>query len=533
MVQRIVIESALVLALCLTSFACSGDDDNDKGSSDGEPDKAGEMASEGEEDDDDASSEEDDEDASSDDDDDPSEGANDDASAAGDADDDASAEGDAADEGSDLDAGMSDEDDMADNGGGTDPLPPIDEDKALPIVFVHGYVGSAQQFSSQAIRYVANGYPAERLRAFDHDGLGGPDAVTGFISGLDAVINEVRQTFEVDQVYLIGHSRGTFVSSTYLGDAAQAEKVAKYISLDGSGCGMIPMTVPCISPSQESRGGTHPLPGQRHVEVATSKESFAVQWEFLFGEAPEVVDIVKQRAPVEISGRAVNFPANTGREGTILSIWELDGDTGMRAVDEPLAEFDIDESGDWGPVTVDPDAYYELVLGAEDDDRFHHFYMQRFLRSDQFVRLLSGPPDSDARVNTNTGEGHSALTVSRMREWTQDDVLDVGSKSADSEQEPVNVVTMDLKESISIFLHDDAATPGETTLAPLPWFNDQAFQAGLDLYMPASDPPNGTITLTNYPRGDMEQPQTLHVPNWRSTNHSVSVVFADFPQPQD
>ena len=415
---------------------------------------------------------------------------------------------------------------------GTDDLSKIPEDQALPIIFVHGFLGSAQQFSSQAIRYVANGYPAERLRAYDHNGVGALDVIDEFVSGLDELIDEARAAFEVDQVFLIGHSRGTFVSSTYLSESGNAEKVAKYISLDGSGCDMIPTSVPCISPSQEGGGGTHPLPGQKHVEVATSKESFAVQWEFLFGEPPKVVVIVKQRAPVEISGRAVNFPANTGRAGTILSIWEVEKGTGRRIDDEELGRFEIDETGEWGPVVVNPDSYYELVLSDEGGGRFHHFYPQRFLRTDRFVRLLSGLSDSAVRVNTNAVENHSALTVVRMREWTQADRLEVSTTIDGMVFDAGNVVTADLGEANTlVFLHDDVATPGETTLDPLVWFSEQPFQAGLDVFMPASDPPSGIITLTNLPRGDMSQPQTIHIPNWSSNEHEITAIFSDFPQP--
>src|SRR5690625_2012878 len=55
---------------------------------------------------------------------------------------------------------------------GTDPLPPLPDDVALPIVFVHGFAGSAQQYESQAMRFVANGYPADRIVAYGHDGSG-------------------------------------------------------------------------------------------------------------------------------------------------------------------------------------------------------------------------------------------------------------------------------------------------------------------------------------------------------------------------
>src|SRR5262245_34518139 len=68
--------------------------------------------------------------------------------------------------------------------GGADKLP---ADVALPIVFVHGFAGSASQYESQAMRFIANGYPAERIRAFDHDGAGFNTA--SFVSGVDGVVD--------------------------------------------------------------------------------------------------------------------------------------------------------------------------------------------------------------------------------------------------------------------------------------------------------------------------------------------------------
>ena len=97
---------------------------------------------------------------------------------------------------------------------GTDPLPALPEDVALPIVFVHGFAGSAQQYESQAMRFVANGYPQERIIAYDHDGAGLD--IDAYVAGVTEVVDEALATFDVEQVYLVGHSRGTRVSSTYL-----------------------------------------------------------------------------------------------------------------------------------------------------------------------------------------------------------------------------------------------------------------------------------------------------------------------------
>ena len=436
------------------------------------------------------------------------------------------------------DGGSRDTDESAanepENAGGTDDLAPISEDEALPLVFVHGFAGSAQQFQSQAQRYVANGYPSERLRAFEHDGVG--TNIGDFISGLDAVVDEVREKYKTEKVFLMGHSRGTAVSSQYLSDESHAAKVAKYVSLDGAGCEGIP--VPCAAPAQTTNtraGQTDPLPGQKHVEVATSKESFVVQFKHFFGREPEVVDIVKQKKPVVISGRAVNFPANTGREGVTLEFWELDDD-GDRVGTKPKATFELNADGDWGPVTVDPTKHYEQVLKGSDSPNQHHFYSQPFLRSSQFVRLLSGPPDSESRQHTNTSDHHAAIVLMRMREWTADDKVDVSTRSKSGNQDPKNVITSEVGDAasmrppISIFLHDDANTPEESSLSLLDWFPTQAFQTGVDLYMPANETPDGTITLVNTPRGDADKPQTIRAPNWASSEHTITVMFNDFPQ---
>src|SRR5690606_21571787 len=277
------------------------------------------------------------------------------------------------------------------------------------------------------------------------------------------------ETFGTDQVYLVGHSRGTFVSSTFLSDPAQAAKVAKYVAIDGRPCVDV---VPCLAPTQAD------LPGQAHVEVATSKESFAMQYEFLVGEAPEVVDIVRQREPVVISGRAVDFPANTGRDAR-LEIWEVDPDTGARTGEEPLTSSDLGPEGEFGPVEIEVGAHYEYALTSEEGGTTHHVYLQPYLRSSHLVRILSSPPDGPTRVNTHTGDDHTSLIVMRMREWyAEGDARDVLEVSVDG-GEPVDAVT-DFVGNGTIGLHisDDAATPGETSLAPLPYFADQPFQSG-------------------------------------------------------
>jgi len=413
------------------------------------------------------------------------------------------------------------------NQGGVDPLPPISDEIALPIVFVHGFAGSAQQYESQKMRLVANGYPADRIVAYDHDGAGMD--VTAYVAGLAAVVDATLAEFDATQVYLVGHSRGTLVSGTYLEDPAAAAHVAKYVAIDGAPCPTT-VAVPCIAPNQAA------LPGQSHVETATSPESFAMQYEFLVGAPPEVVDIVAQREPVVISGRAVNFPANTGRDGVTLEIWELDADTGRRTGTAPVASEVLDASGDFGPVEIESGAHYEYLLITPGSESQHHVYLQPYVRSSDFVRLLSSPPDGTTRVNTNTSDAHSAIIAMRMREWyavddadlpgDQRDVLAISTDGGES----VNALAEFVGNStIGIHVHDDAASPGSTTLFALPYFAEQPFQSGVDVFMPSSADGSGTISIVNTPRGDGARPQTLNVPNWPSSTHAISVVFTDSP----
>jgi pimeloyl-ACP methyl ester carboxylesterase len=415
---------------------------------------------------------------------------------------------------------------VAENPDGVDALQPLSDEIALPIVFVHGFAGSAQQYDSQAQRFAANGYPLERILDFDHDGAGFDTA--GYANGVDDVVDKAIADFGVEQVYLVGHSRGTLVSSTYLGDAARAAKIAKYISLDGGGC--LGVSVPCLEPTQAS------IPGQAHVEVATSAESFRMQYEFLVGAAPAVVDIVPQKAPVTLRGRAVHFPANTGRSGTTLEVWTLDDATGHRAAEMPLATFEIGADGNWGPVTVDSRKRYEFALVPTAEGSTHHLYMQRFLRDTNFVRLLSGDAESATRMNTNSGDTHSSLVLMRMREWYSGgdaiDTIEIGTTSPSAgDQAAVDAMRPYVgNATIGIHVHDAAASPGDSTLEPLPYFGTQAFQAGVDVFMPATEPPDGTITITNNPRGDASKPQVIRVPNWASSGHAMSVLFADYAQ---
>jgi pimeloyl-ACP methyl ester carboxylesterase len=395
----------------------------------------------------------------------------------------------------------------------------------LPIVFVHGYLGSGAQYRTQSQRFASNGWPAERISAIDY---------TGFTAtGLDAHINAVREEFGVDQVYVAAHSLGTAVMAGYLGNPAQSAKVAAYAALDGIGATCSGGTR-CTAISAASMG-------QSHVEAAVSAESFARQYQHFTGQAPATTDVLPEDdGEIEIGGKALEFSTNAPVAGVSGEVYEVNPDTGLRdgwPDGAPAATFDVAADGSFGPVSgLDGEATYEIAI-THPDGRVMHFYQQPFIRSSYILRLQLATPTSASYVNSNRGPNHSLAVVLRYREWwagnaAARDNLEVDTYAWAGIQPPVNVLGGITSNTIAgIHVHDDAATPRESSLRPLPYFSTQAFQTGVDVYMPsAPNGPNGILTFRNAPRGDAGNIQRIAALNWPSDNHGIIVEFNDFVQ---
>lgn len=428
----------------------------------------------------------------------------------------------------------------------------FDASSAVPIVFVHGFAGSATQYASVAKRFVSNGYPADRIRTFEYDSSD-RNAATVAPVALDAFIDAVRAELHADQVYLVGHSLGTTVSNNYLAVPARAAKVARYVGVDGrdntNPCGQ---TLQCMG---IFRGSTGNVGGnnlyfngtQTHVEAATSPESFAAQFRFFTGAEPATTRILPEPpGQVQIAGRAVNFPQNTGVDGATLLVWEVEAASGRRVDPEPVATLELGPTGAWGPVPINGQQHYELELLRPDSNVTLHVYLQPFLRDDFWVRLLSSAPGSAILANTVVGPNHATAVIIRNREfWTTDlkghnDVLEIATTSASQgNQKSVNAL-QNVKTGgpsvanwpVGIHVHDNPADQ-VSSLAVLPFFAAQAFQTGVDVYMPAADPIDGTITFRSTPRADAAHVQVINVPNWASDRHRISVMFNDYVQDID
>jgi pimeloyl-ACP methyl ester carboxylesterase len=407
-----------------------------------------------------------------------------------------------------------------------------------PVVFVHGSAGSGAQFESQAMRFTSNGYPADRVLVYEYDSTFGLNTIDQVHAGIDQVVTSALAATGADKVDLAGHSLGTFVLQTYLTSSPErAARVAHYVNLDGRTATAPPGGVPTLAvwgegnPARTITGATnHHQPDQSHVQVATSPETFREMYTFLNGRAPRTTDVVpEQPGKVRVSGRAVLFPSNQGAAGTTLDIWLVDRGTGQRIGSVPRATYQIGADGAWGPFEAHGKKRYELVL-SRPTGTAQHFYFQPFLRSDHLVRLLTSEPGTGIDLLRDRNETTTSINITRYKEFWGDkgdlnDVLQIAGQDV-----VTPTVAPQAKRVNALFAFDDDLDGVSDLSVPLPDLFALPFISGVDLVIPAANPPTGSVPVRMVARAGDGVPEVVNVPNWPSATDHVSVQFRDFEQ---
>jgi pimeloyl-ACP methyl ester carboxylesterase len=448
----------------------------------------------------------------------------------------------------------------------------------LPVVFVHGFSGSAQQYEAQALRWASNGYP-KPVTGIDR-------LFVGFqLAHLDAFIDALLAETGDSKVYVVGHSAGTAVMTSYLNSSpARAARVAKYIGIDGATNATCPggvdaggaPNVPCMGiwargPTTRMVGPDHNvyLSEQGHTQSVTSPESFAAQYEFFTGEAPKTTFILPERPQdVEIAGRALNFPNNTGMDGATLELWEVSPLTGERTRSTPEEVQTVDASGNFGPWPVNGTKRYEIhvIRQAPDGTRHQHFYTEPWIRSDYLLRLNISPIGSalSEAIRVNAGPAAGA-SISRQKEWWGNNDVDATNVDALHVRTSVPLVptsffarlvcavfgplfpTLCAVEDLGSISTPGTAPYAASTIAMIAFdvgadgvsdtstlVNLGPFLSGIDAYMPApAGSPNGVVTFYLNARREPRD-QFINTPNWpMDGDHFMSVIFREWTQPFD
>jgi pimeloyl-ACP methyl ester carboxylesterase len=403
-----------------------------------------------------------------------------------------------------------------------------------PILFVHGIEGSGAQFESQAMRFMSNGYPRRWIDEVDYNSTRAVADKSEVHHQIDAAIAALKRRTGRYKVDVVAHSLGTSVMYDYLTNGAMAAQrranVAHYINVDGQnrnpGVPTLAVWAGRGTPGRHMDGAQNvTIPNQTHVQTCTSAESFLAYYKFLTGHRP-AHDIVRQRGPIQVAGKALNFPQNSGLVGATVQIWPLRGD-GRRAAAAPIASIAISDGstggGAWGPVTVQAGTRYEFTLVRAGLPTLHIYY-EPFVRSDYTLRLLASPA-IEAYAGNRPGS-MSAVNIRYKELW--------GDQGAENDRLLVNglnlctAVLCPISKQVNGFFAFDRNRDGQTDLSsPDPVLSNLPFIQGADVYVPASSLPDGTASWQLISRGGGPV-RTLKVPNWDSSTDGVTLQWNDF-----
>uniref|UniRef100_UPI00272D9533 hypothetical protein n=1 Tax=Pseudomonas sp. TaxID=306 RepID=UPI00272D9533 len=221
-------------------------------------------------------------------------------------------------------------------------------------------------------------------------------------------------------------------------------------------------------------------------------------------------------------------PANSGAEGTLLEITEIDPLTGSRLGDTPNHTQPIAADGHWGPFRINRGSAYEFVLrrpAVANAD--HYFYREPYQQDSYQIRLNTSLPNAGVGALLTRGPNHSNLSISRdMELWG-----DQGERNDQLRVNGVNVITAEtgplLNRLSNIFLTDRGAD-GESNLAVAdPTLHAIPFMSGLDMHIPGRAVPDRAIEVVLTSRRGGEA-QRINVPNWSSDRvRSISIHFRD------
>ncbi|MDA0563903.1 triacylglycerol lipase [Streptomonospora sp. S1-112] len=113
----------------------------------------------------------------------------------------------------------------------------------VPVLFVHGYGGSAGNWDDLAADLVADGWPEADLHAIDYDSTASNTETAEVIAAeVDAVLAESG----ADRVDIVAHSMGGLSSRWYLKFLGGHERVDDWVSLAGPNQGST-VRLPCVA----------------------------------------------------------------------------------------------------------------------------------------------------------------------------------------------------------------------------------------------------------------------------------------------
>jgi len=361
-----------------------------------------------------------------------------------------------------------------------------------PVVFVHGFLGSGDNWAEHARRLEAAGWCPDRILAFDWNSL---DRGARTDSLLDGFIRDALRRTGAGRVVLVAHSAGGGVCARLLSAPERALRVSHYVHIGSSPLAAPPGGVPTLniySDGDRIASRAADIPGARnlrlqrpdHLEVATCEEGFRAILDFVApasgmrsGPRPS------KAGRWQVSGRAVVLGENRPLPGARIEAWAYDTLTGLRLSPTPAWSGLADTAGRWDGFAARDGQAYAFVLTPPQGRAVQYFlgpvrhhrrftYLRALPASGMAALLLSGlPSDSNASAL-------AVFTANRAVLHGRDTLACNGTALSGPE------LTPPAKTCIALFLYD-AGSGAMTSGRPIRQFAAAPFLSGAALLLPA------------------------------------------------
>jgi alpha/beta hydrolase fold len=400
----------------------------------------------------------------------------------------------------------------------------------LPIVFVHGFMGSGDNWATQIQRFSSNGFCEDRLFVFDWNSIGGGQN-TGVL--LDSFINSVLEKTKADKINLVGHSAGGGVCYSYLKDSLHALKVAHYVHVASMKMktpagknGEVPTMNIYSMDDKVMRGGTD-IPdavnvkqtGNDHMQVATSAASFADLYHFFTGTSKAVnTNIISSKGFYKsVGGKAVLMAENTPLANDSFCVNLINPANGER-YKSPQSNGNY---VNWTRFGKDGSFSFQLNKESYTEFEVHpstgrtvFYYFEPLQRNNKNIYLRALPTKGMAAAMLGkipNDDKQSVLVI-----FTSNNAVIAGRDSLAIDSIPLSLpnIMPSGKTSIACFVYDDGdeITSGKTlkSLAAAP------FICGVDVFIKAEE--NKTMRI--YYNG-----RNIVLPKRKSSDGIMVVVF--------
>jgi len=363
-------------------------------------------------------------------------------------------------------------------------------EEKLPIVFVHGFLGSGDTYATQFQRFAANGYSPSQLFVFDWNSVG---AKNNTIHLLDSFINSVLNKTGANKINLVGHSAGGGVGYSYLSEVERALKVANYVHIGsskqakpaGKNGEINTLNIYSLGDKVVKAGditGAVNMQQQDsdHYEVATSEASFWSMFQFFNPSITKQLSVKQSKMPI-IAGKACLMGENTALANAVVEVYAINLSRGKRLGSTPTFQCTTDEQGNWGPFKAQAAVGYEFVLKPAGGQRTVHYFHEPFTSNNPLVYLRALPKTGMTALLLNTLPSNDQQSVLAIFSSNQAVIAGRDSLTIDGLNLSSTIISPASKTAIAQFIFENG--DGNSTGNLIPAFKAVPFMNGIDFLL--------------------------------------------------